>query len=522
MTTGRLARAAGIIAVLLVVSRLLGLVREMVLAGAYGASGETDAFISSLVIVNSLAAILLFTLVTAVIPAFQRESAVAGEGSAWRLLWAVAAWSALGLVILSAVVALVPELVGRAVFVTKPERAADAAELLRIMAPAVTLQGLSALATALLQARGRFAAPAAVGVALNLGIIAGLLIGARTIGIEMAAWGVVAGGILQLAVQAPQFLRLHAAAAARPSIRHPRLAAVGALAVPVAAASFLQQINNITDKVFANTLDDGRTTALAFANTLGQVPRAALLLPLVTPLFPALARMIAEGRRDDAAAAVQRVAGVLGLVAVPLSAWIVVFPQELAQLVFRDAVGVFGESQCDADCVQQVGRPLLFYGLAVWGGFIAFLANRALAAAERTREVMVATGIVVVVTIALDFALIGPLEQAGLALASALAIAVGVVVSLLYLRRHLGGLSLRALALVQGRLVVAALLAVAVAVALGGPFPTDGRAGTALVGGLAAKTVAAGVVYLGAARLLAPAELREAGAGLKAMVRRRR
>lgn len=522
MTSGRLARAAGIIALLLVASRLLGLVRDTILAGAYGTTGETDAFVSSVVIVNSLAAVLLFTLVTAIIPAFQRERAESGDHSAWRLLWAVAGWSAIGLVLLSALVAIFPEIVGRAIFVTKPDRADEAADLLRIMAPAVAIQGFSALATALLQARGRFAAPAAVGIALNLGIIAGLLLGARTVGLELAAWGVVLGGLLQLAVQAPQFLRLRAAAAARPTFRHPRLATVGALAVPVAAASFLQQINNVTDKIFANTLDEGRTTALTLANTLGQVPRAALLLPLVTPLFPALARMISEDRRGDAAAAIQRVAGMLGLVAVPLSAFIVLFAQELAQLAFRDAVGVVGESKCDLTCVEEVGRPLMFYGFAVWGGFMAFLANRALAAAERTREVMIATGVVVAVTIALDFALIGPLEQAGLALASAVAIVVGVVVSLLYLRRYLGALSLRVLAATQGRLLIAAVAAVAVALALDPALPTDGRVGSELVWGLLLKSLAAGAVYLAGVRLLAPGELREAGAGLRAMVRRRR
>ena len=522
MTTGRLARAAGIIALLLVASRLLGLVRDTIMVGAYGATGETDAFVSSLVIVNSLAAILLFTLVTAVIPAFQRERAESGDQSAWRLLWAVAAWSALGLVLLSTFVALFPEIVGRAIFVTKPDRAAEAADLLRIMAPAVAIQGFSALATALLQARGRFAAPAAVGIALNIGVITGLMIGARTIGIEIAAWGVVAGGLLQLAVQAPQFFRLRAEAGARPTFRHPRLTTVGALAIPVAAASFLQQINNITDKIFANTLVEGRTTALTLANTLGQVPRAVLLLPLVTPLFPALARMIGEDRRADAADAVQRVAGVLGLVAVPLSAFIVLYPQEIAQLVFRDAVGLFRESECDIACVEEVGRPLAFYGLAVWGGFMAFLANRALAAAERTREVMLATGVVVVATIALDFALIGPLEQAGLALASAVAIAIGVVVSLLFLRRYLGGLSLRRLAMTQGRFLVAALVAVAVAVALGQVLPTAEREGSELVIGLVLKSLAAGAVYLALVRVLAPGELREAGAGLRAMVRRGR
>ena len=109
MTVGRLARAAAIVAVLGLASRFLGYIREAVLAGAYGASAEADAFVVSLLIVNSVAAVLLYTLVTLVIPVFQRERAEAGEASAWRLISAAAAWVGIGLIALSSLVAIWPE-----------------------------------------------------------------------------------------------------------------------------------------------------------------------------------------------------------------------------------------------------------------------------------------------------------------------------------------------------------------------------------------------------------------------------
>ena len=103
MTVGRLARAAAIVALFGLLSRLLGFAREVVLAAAYGASGATDAFVNSLLIVNTVAAILLYTLVTLIIPVFQRERADGGADSAWRLVCALAVWVGAGLVVLAVV-----------------------------------------------------------------------------------------------------------------------------------------------------------------------------------------------------------------------------------------------------------------------------------------------------------------------------------------------------------------------------------------------------------------------------------
>jgi putative peptidoglycan lipid II flippase len=513
VTVGRLARAAAIVAVLGLASRALGYVREAVLAGAYGASAEADAFVASLLIVNSIAAILLYTLVTLVIPVFQRERAEGGEASAWRLISAGAAWVGIGLIALSSIVAVWPE-APAALFAFDGPRREDAEHLIRIMSPALAMQGFSALFTAMLQIYGRFAGPAAVGIAFNLGIIVAIAVGGGHIGIAAAGWGVAAGAGLQVLLQLPQFLRIMRAGGVRPAIAHPRLAGMAALAVPVLGASLLQQVNNFTDKLFASTLDAGRVAALSYANALGQAPRALLLLPLMTPIFPLVARLMGEGRRTEAIAAFRRVAGLIALVAMPASIVVMLFPQEIAQLAF-------GYRRCDDQCVAWTADPLRWYGLAVWGGFFSYLCNRTISAANRQGDIVWATVVTVGVTIGLDIVLLGPMEQAGLALAAAIGIYCNVLMLLYILHSRVGGVGMRALARQHARLGLAALVTGAVLVLLELPLPTSGGS-LDIAAPFAAKLAIAAVVQIAAARVLAPRELREARDAALALLRRRR
>jgi putative peptidoglycan lipid II flippase len=514
MTVRRLAGAATIVAFFAVASRLLGLLRDALMSRTFGASAETDAFINSLLIVNSVAAVLLYALVTVVIPQFQAEREVHGVSSAWRLAWTLTSWVAIGLTAFAALLVVAPQ-IGAIPFRFDEELAREMEPLIRIMAPAVLLQGLSALATALLQIHGRFAGPAAIGVAFNAGIIGGVLLLSDSIGIEGAAWGVTAGALLQVLLQAPQFISLMKGVDIAMTLTHPRLTATAALAGPVFAASLLQQVNNFSDKMFAATLEEGRISALTWANTVGQAPRAIILLPLLTPLFPLMAGLVAEGRRPEVVAAYRRAAGLIGVLAFPVMAFLVIFAEEISQLLF-------GGSKCDADCVDQIAAPLVFYGLAVWPGFAGFLNNRLLSAASRTRDVMVSTIVVVTLTIVLDALLIGSLEQSGLALASALALMVNVGVTFTFLRREFPQLSAAAAALQQARLLLVALIAggaVATVYALSG---WDAGDGLPLIGLLAAFGAGGALLYALLLRALAPREFAEAGRTLRSAARRRR
>ena len=488
-----MARAAAIVAGFGLLSRALGFLRELVISGAYGTSGDADSFVSALFLVNTVAAVLLYTLVTLVIPVFQREREANGERSAWGLVGAITGWVGILLIALAALMIAWPEL-----FVTilglNGDRADTAVTLLRIMAPAAMLQGFSALATALLQIHGKFAGPAAVGVVFNLAIITAIVAGQGSIGIEAAAWGVTIGAILQVALQAPQLWRFVRANHARPGFRHPHLRATWLLALPVLGASVLQQINGFTDKLFANTLEEGRTAALSYANALGSAPRTALLFPLLTPLFPVVAGMLARRRDGDAVAAFLRAAARLALVGAPMTALVAVYPQEITQLAF-------GRRQCGSDCVDQTAAPLLWYGIAIWPNFLGYLVNRTQAAASAQRDILVATAIGVPLTIALDLVLLGPMEQSGLALASAIAVYVTLVITLVQLRRKLPSLSMRVLAGPQARLLACAGVATLVALAVDQAYDTEDLSGFDLLWPLLGK-IAVFLAVFGAAALV--------------------
>jgi putative peptidoglycan lipid II flippase len=512
MSIRQVARAAAVVALFGIFSRILGFVREIVLAGVYGATAQTDAYVNALFVVNTGAAVLLYVLTTLMIPVFQQERERNGADSAWSLLWAIFAWVGIVLIAVTAVIAIWPE--GPiALFNMGPERAAIASDLLRVMAPALMLQGFSALFTAILQVHGRFAGPAAVGIAFNAGILIGVVAGAGTLGITAAAWGVTLGAVLQVALQLPQFRREAKTGGGHLAFMHPRLKSTVVLAIPVLAASLLQQINSFTDKLFASSLEAGRNAALSFANALGAAPRTVLLFPLLTPLFPLIARYVAEGKRRETAAAFSRAAGILALVAIPLSILMAIGSTEIAQLAF-------GRGKCDTACVGEIASPLTFYGVAIWGNFIGYLLNRSLSAASRAREIMIATIISVILTIALDLVFLGPLEQAGLALASAIAVYVNTLITMWFLHRHTPELSLRTLASQQVRVLIAGAGALLVALVPVFLMPEGNTFGTALAW-LVVVGAVGGVAFVALCRLLAPAELADARTSIRNLRGRR-
>jgi putative peptidoglycan lipid II flippase len=508
MSIRQVARAAAVVALFGILSRILGFVREIVLAGVYGTTAETDALVNALFVVNTVAAVLLYVLTTLMIPVFQQERARSGAASAWALLWAIAGWIGIALVVLTGIIGIAPELPVW-FFDMGPERSAIAAELLRVMAPALMLQGFSALFTAILQVHGRFAGPAAVGVAFNAGILVGVVLGAGSLGIMAVAWGVALGAVLQVALQLPQFIReSRAGGGFRVAFTHPRLGSVAVLALPVAAASILQQVNSFTDRLFASTLDAGRNAALSFANALGSAPRTVLLFPLLVPLFPLIARYVAEGRKEETTDAFRRAAGILALVSIPLSLLIAIGATEISQVAF-------GRGKCDAACVTEISAPLVFYGIAVWGNFLGYLLNRTLSAGNHAREIMIATVITVVLTIALDLVFLGPLEQAGLALASAIAVYANTGMTLWFLRRRIPQLSLRALAAQQGRILAAGLGAGAVALIPAFLLPVGTGDFWGAFAWLAAVATVGGAAFVVLAHSLAPREFADARISLR-------
>lgn len=511
MNRGAIARAALLVTAFTLISRVLGFLREAYLAGHFGTSAATDAFATSMMLVNSVAAVLAYTMVSVIIPAIERERHDQDEQSSWRLVWTVGTWVTIGLVAVAGVVGLWPGLVV-APFGFDPVRADLLRELVQIMAPALALQGITGLLTAVLQAQRKFLGPAVVGIAFNLGIIVALAIFG---GIRAAAWGVVAGAVAQVLFQLPQLVgAMRELGVGRPQLSHPRLGAVLASAGPVSLASVLQQINSFSDKYFAAPLGAGQVSALNFAHAAGSLPRTTFLMPLLAPLFPVIARMAAERRHNDTAAAFHRTAGVLALVSLPLGAFMFMYADEVAKLMF-------GRGRCDSVCVVNIADPLRYLAIATWASFLGYLLNRAINAMNASRDIFTSTAISVVVVIGLDIVLVGPMGISGLALASTLGVFTSLIISLVQFKRILPQAGLRPLAVQQGRMLLAIALACGAAWLSNGIAPTADRPWRELLIPLAAKTLIGGAVFVIAMRVLAPAVLREGGAAVRGLVKRR-
>jgi putative peptidoglycan lipid II flippase len=167
---------------------------------------------------------------------------------------------------------------------------------------------------------------------------------------------------------------------------------------------------------------------------------------------------------------------------------------------------------------------LVWYALGVWPAFLSLLLNRTLSAANLQRDILWTTVVTVVLTIALDVALLGPMEQAGLALAATLGVFANAAMLLARMRRRFPSLDLRTMAGRQARLLVAAAAGAAAALLLDLAIPTDDLASLKVAPLLVLKAAIALAVAGTAARVLAAPELAEGAGAVRSLVggRRRR
>src|ERR1700683_977026 len=210
-------KAAGVIGLAVMCSRLLGLARELIFAALFGGGAAMDAFTAAFRIPNLLRDLFAEgALSTAFVTTFSKTIARSGDPAAWRLANKVATMTAavLGIICIAGMV-FSSSLVGVLAPGFDPQKAALTAELTRIMFPFILLVSIAALVMGVLNAKNVFGVPAMASSFFNIGsIIGGLVLGFwidphfGTRALIGVAFATVIGGALQLAVQLPSLARL--------------------------------------------------------------------------------------------------------------------------------------------------------------------------------------------------------------------------------------------------------------------------------------------------------------------------
>ena len=512
---GQIVRALGSIGSATLASRILGFVRDMVVALAFGAGPITDAFFVAFRIPNMLRRLLAEgALSTAVIPVFTEYHVNRSPADFARMLRAVLALGLLALGVATVLgIVLAPWLLPVIApgFTADPAQAELTVLLTRVMFPYLLLVGLAALANGVLNTHGRFFAAALGPALLNLGMIGGVLLLARRVQppVLALAIGVLVGGGAQLAAQLPSLRRLGALVAPSSELRHP---AVGRVARLIPAAVFglaAVQVTVFVNTLLASLLPPGSISFLYYADRLMEFPLGVFGIALASASLPAMARQAAA--RDDAgvAATLQFALRLSCYVAMPATVGLLMLRVPITRVLFER--GRFGPAATAATADALAGYAV---------GLVAFAAARIAAqvfyalgepgTAVRMGALAVGANVVAAV------ALMQPAGAVGLALASSIGAWVNLAALMVAARRRLGPGGERGVAASAVRTLGASLPLAAWCLLATRLWPATGRLGDAVT--LLIVVAGGGAIFWIASVLLAVPER----TALREMLPRRR
>jgi len=413
-------RNAGIVGASTVASRVLGLLRDAVLAAMLGASFWADAFFVAFRIPN-LARQLLGegALAASFVPVYTDVLRKRGEESAKRFSDHLYSLLVLTLTLLSlAGIFFAPQLVRIIAFGFDPDSDVFATTVLltRWMLPYMIFVCAAALGMGILNSRGHFLIPALAPALLNLSIIFFALLVAPSLPMPVVgvAWGVLVGGLLQLLIQYPPMRTMKATPTLGIPSLTPDVRRVGIMMGPAILGVTVYQLNILVDTILASFLPTGSITYLWYGNRMMQFPLGVFGIALATAALPTMSRQISEGREGDFW---KTVSFSLGLTA------FIGFPAALGLIALREPImaALFGRGAFGSADVAGAGHALLYYSLGLPFFIGIKILGRAFFAKENTRIPFTAATLAFLVNAVLDVVLMGPMGHAGLALATSIA-----------------------------------------------------------------------------------------------------
>jgi len=417
------------------VSRVLGFVRDVVIAASFGAGLATDAFFVAFRIPNLLRRLFAEGAFSqAFVPILgEYKSRHGAEATkqlvdrvATALFLALAVAVALGVAAATAIV-----YVSAPGFAATPERFELTVTMLRITFPYIFFISLVSLAAGILNTWSRFAVPAVTPTLLNVAFIAGALLAAPYFDppVLVLAWAVLAGGVLQLALQVPALARIGMLPRPSRALGDPGVRRVLALMGPAVIGVSVAQISLLVNTIFASFLQTGSVSWLYYADRLMEFPTGLLGAALGTILLPSLARLHAEGAADEYSGLLDWGLRLTFLLAAPAAAALAVLATPLIATLFF--YGAFG-----AEDLFMTRQALIAYSVGLLGLIVVRVLAPGFYARQDIRTPVRIAIVALAATLAMNVAFIVPLKHAGLALAIALGACLNAALLYRGLRRR--------------------------------------------------------------------------------------
>jgi len=441
----RVTKAAGVVSLATLLSRMFGFVRDVIIAWFFGAGLSSDAFFVAFRIPNLLRRLFAEgSLSIAFIPVFTEYLTIKGREDAFRLARCAIWFVSIILAVVAVLGVFMSPVIIRIIapgFISSPEKFHLTVSLTRIMFPYIFFIGLVALSMGILNSLGHFAAPALAPVFLNIAIICSVFFISPYMSdpVTGLAIGVLIGGVLQLALQIPFLIKKGLYFWQRTTTVHPGLKKIGLLMLPAVFGAAVYQINILAGTLLASLLPEGSISYLYYADRLVQFPLGLFAIAIATAVLPTLSRQAAS---KDFEAVKNTFAYAMKLVlflSIPSMVGLFILREPIVALLFKR--GVF-----DSKATQLTSYALLYYSMGLWAFSGVRVVVSTFYALQDTKTPVRIAIISIIANILLGIILMGPLAHGGLALSTSLASMLNFVLLVLALRKKLGNLGLKAIA----------------------------------------------------------------------------
>jgi len=430
-----LLKSLATVSAMTMISRILGFVRDAVIARAFGAGLYTDAFFVAFRLPNLLRRVFAEGAFSqAFVPILSEYKTQRGAGEIKLLVDHVTALLALALFVVTVLGVLAAPLIIYATapgFSNVPQKFDITVALLRVTFPYILFISLASLAGAILNSFGRFAIPAFTPTLLNLAFIVFALWLAPYFDPPVMAlgWAVFAGGILQLGFQLPHLAKLGLLPRPRIALKDPGVWRILKLMGPAIFGVSIGQISLLINTIFASFLVTGSVSWLYYADRLMEFPTGVLGVALGTILLPSLSRSFAEKSAEEYSRLLDWGLRLTLLLALPSALALAILAVPLIATLFH-------HGQFSAHDVRMSSHALTAYSIGLVGLILVKVLAPGFYARQNIKTPVKIGLVTLAVTQLMNLAFIYPLRHAGLALAIGLGACVNAALLYRKLREH--------------------------------------------------------------------------------------
>lgn len=488
-------KAAGIMMAAILLSRVSGLIRDMVIAHKFGAGKLVDAYTVAFNLPDLIWFLLSIGAISgAFIPVFSEHWTKNEKDEAWKVFNITGTFICL---LMSAIIIIceifTPQLlpfVAKGGFHGDPEMQQLVIRLTRILLPAQLFFLIGGLIMGTLNVQQHFLTPALGPTIYNLGIMFGGLVLGDKLGIEGLAWGALTGAFIgNFLIQIIVSKKFGAKFKPSLNLRHPSIIKIAKLILPVILGVSLPYVDTWFNRFFAAEMGTSAEAALNYSNRLMQLPLGVFAQAAAVALFPTMSALAVEKKYEELKSSINFGLRGLLMLTVPASVLMMVLAKPLISALYQS--GKFTTND-----VEMVAPALILYSLGIVGWAGQGIITRAFYALQ-SGFIPAITGTVITIFVFIPLCMIlgnTSLSYSGLALATSIAVILHMLSLMEFLRRRLGGLDGKTILISFSKVLTASLISGGIAWIITSFLPTDTRLNS--IKALIAAGIPALIVYV--------------------------